>query len=198
MSMAVGRRAIAWILAFVAIAAIGAVAWFVSRPDVAPVVAPAPGPDTEPPPPLPYTCRWRDGAVRSVDVPMQVHVASLGVTLPLYPVKDMRSEPGEDKIAFLQRVRGEMARYSDRQTHEVCAEICSDGESHSVRITSTASVVYCLVAPICMDGQSSIQEAIHSHCPYRRGLRATIADEVISGGALGKGDPFGRCDTEHF
>jgi hypothetical protein len=150
------------------------------------------------PPPLPYTFRWREGAVRGVDVPMQVRIDSLGITLPLYPVQDMRSVPGEGKIVFLQRVRRELVRYSDRQTHEACAEICSDGTAYSVRITTTAATRYCAVAPVCMAGDASILESIHSHCPYRWGLFATSADETLSGGALHNGDSLPRCDTERF
>lgn len=193
--MAMGRRS--WIIAALAVLVLAGISvLLIGRQDAGPPVSPVT--DQEPPPPLAHTFEWRDGAVRSVDIPMRVQIDSLGVTLPLYAVADMRSDPGEDKVAFLQRVRRDLARYSDRQTHEACAEICSDGKTYSVRITTTASVVYCLVAPICMDGQASIGEAIHSHCPYRRGLRATLADEIISGGSLGRGEPFGRCDTEHF
>ena len=60
-----------------------------------------------------------------IDVPFADYDTNADVAAA---VADMNSEPGEDKVAFLQRVRRELARYSERQTHEACAEICSDGK----------------------------------------------------------------------
>lgn len=152
----------------------------------------------EAPPPLPYAFQWRKGAVRGVDLPTSVRIESLGIVLPIYPVQDMRSEQGEDKIAFLQRVRRTLVRYSDRQAHEACAAICTDGSGYSVRITTSAATLYCTVAPACMAEETMIGESIHSHCPYRWGLTATVADQALSGGVLRAGDALPRCDTEHF
>jgi hypothetical protein len=181
---------------------IAVAAWYSSRRHAAPAAPPPPqrqaGTGVRVPAPLPYTFRWREGATRGVDLPTHISVGSLGIVLPLYPVQDMRSDPGEDKIAFLQRVRGTLVRYSDRQTHEACADICSDGTKYSVRITTVASTRYCAVAPICMAGDQSIRESIHSHCPYRWGLTATAADEALSGKVLHAGESLPRCDTEHF
>lgn len=202
--MAMRARTILLIVAAgLLVVAIAVAAWLSSRRQAAPAVPPPPPQrqartGAEVPPPLPYTFRWREGATRGVDLPMYISVGPQGLRLPVYPVQDMRSEPGEDKIAFLQRVRGTLVRYSDRQTHEACAEICSDGTAYSVRIITSASTRYCTVAPICMAGNESIRESIHSHCPYRWGLTATAADEVLSGGAVRAGESLPRCDTERF
>ena len=96
-------RALVVALAVLSLLCIG-LAWYLASRSPEPELVVPSAEDREPPPPLPYTFQWRDGAVRSVDVPMRIHVASLDATLPLYPVADIRSEPGEDKLAFLQRV----------------------------------------------------------------------------------------------
>lgn len=77
--------------------------------------------------------------------------------------------------------------------------ICSDGGTeYSVRMTSVGAVANCAVAPICMDGHASIQQTIHSHCPKRPGLRATMADEFLSGGTMRRNRHFGMCDPDGF
>jgi hypothetical protein len=152
----------------------------------------------ETPPPLPYIFQWREGDVRSVDVPMQVMIESIGIPLPLYPVQDMVSEPGESKLEFLHRVRQQLVAYSDKHTHEACGEVCSDGTAYSIRITSTAAVAYCAVAPVCVAGHQSIAQSIHSHCPSPRRLQATLADQYLSNGVIKRGRFKRRCDTETF
>lgn len=146
---------------------------------------------------VPYEFVWPEGATRGVDLPDHIRIDSIGRTLPLYPVGDLRSEPGEELVAFLQRVRAEMVAYSDRQEHETCAQICTDGNRYSVRMTSIGAVAHCAVAPVCLAGQS-MHQSIHSHCPRRPGLRATLADQYLSGGSMRSGRYFGLCDTERF
>lgn len=148
---------------------------------------------------VPYEFVWPDGAARGVDVPDEIYIPSSGRRLPLTAVGDLRSEPGEDMVAFLQRVRREMVTYSDRQTFEACALICSNGGSeYSVRMTSVGAVANCAVAPICMDDHVSLRQTIHSHCPKRPGLRATMADEFLSGGRMRRRHHFGLCDPDGF
>src|SRR5690606_39359812 len=130
------------------------------------------------------------------DLPSHIRIPGRDLRLPLYPVGDMRSDAGEDKLDFLRRVRRTLASYSDRQTYEACAEICTDGETYSVRITSTAAVLFCAVAPVCMEGQYSTNEALHSHCPPRFGLRPSKADDALSGGMNHRGGPSGRCHSQ--
>jgi hypothetical protein len=151
-----------------------------------------------PPAAVPYTFVWPEGAARGVDLPNEIYIPSIGKRLPLYSIADMRSETGEDMVAFLQRVRGAMVAYSDGQAHEACAQICSSDGSYSVRITSVGAVAFCAVAPVCLPGQASLQQSIHSHCPDRPRLRATLADEYLSGGSMKRNRYFGRCDPDRF
>lgn len=144
-----------------------------------------------------YEFVWPDGAARGMDLPDRIQIDSIGRSLPLYAVGDLRSNPGEELVDFLQRVRAEMVAYSDRQEHEACAQICSDGNRYSVRMTSIGAAAHCAVAPVCLAGQS-MHQSIHSHCPGRPGLRATLADQYLSGGSMRSGRYLGRCDTEHF
>lgn len=193
------RRRWLWIAAAIVLLA-GAAAWWVFRraPAPAPIEPEAEVPTAPTPPPVAYEFDWPEGAVRGIDLPSHIRIPGRDLRLPLYAVGDMQSEPGEEKLDFLRRVRHALASYSDRQTYEACAEICTDGETYSVRITSTAAVLFCAVAPVCLAGQHSTNEAIHSHCPHRLGLRTSKADEALSGGMYRSGGPFGRCDTEHF
>lgn len=148
---------------------------------------------------VPYEFVWPDGAARGIDVPDQLYIKSIGRHVPVTPVGDLRSLPGEDMVAFLQRVRREMVAYSDRQTFEACALICSDGGSeYSVRMITVGGVANCAVAPICMDDHVSLRQTIHSHCPKRPGLRATMTDEFLSGGSMRRNRHFGRCDPDGF
>ena len=199
--MRADRRRWLWIAAAIVIVVAAAAWWWFQQRQPAPVtVEPEAEVPAAParPAPVAYEFDWRDGAVRGIDLPSHIRIPGRDLRLPLYPVGDMRSEAGEDKLDFLRRVRRTLASYSDRQTYEACAEICTDGETYSVRITSTAAVLFCAVAPVCMEGQHSTNEAIHSHCPHRFGLRTSKADEALSGGMFHSGGPFGRCDTEHF
>ncbi len=148
---------------------------------------------------VPYEFVWPDGAVRGIDVPDKLYIKSIGKYLPVTLVGDLRSQPGEDLVAFLQRVRREMVAYSDRQTFEACALICSDGDSeYSVRMTTVGGVANCAVAPICMEDHVSLRQTIHSHCPKRPGLRATMTDEFLSGGTMRRRRHFGLCDPDGF
>ena len=146
-----------------------------------------------------YEFIWPEGATRGVEIPSEIYIPSSGKRLPIYTVGDMRSEPGDDLVAFLQRVRKEMTTYSDRQTFETCALICSDGNTgYSVRMTSVGAVAHCAVAPVCLEGYATLQQSIHSHCPRRPGLRATRADEYLSGGTMRNRRPFGLCAPDRF
>lgn len=147
---------------------------------------------------VPYEFVWLPGATRGVDLPHEIYIKSIGKRLPLTSVGDLRSVEGEGKVAFLQRVRHAMVAYSDRQTYEACALICAGENGFSVRMTSVGAVTQCAVAPVCMSGHASLMETIHSHCPKRPALRATMADEFLSGRALKRNRPFGRCDPENF
>lgn len=145
-----------------------------------------------------YEFVWREGDVRGVDVPTKLRIPTTGKVVPLHHVQDMVSQEGESKIEFLHRVREVMVAYSEKHSHEACGEICSDGSTNSIRITTNAAVTRCAVAPICMAGQATTLEAIHSHCPARGRLKATLADEYLSEGEIRKGVTPARCDTERF
>ena len=145
-----------------------------------------------------YEFVWREGDVRGVDVPTKLRIPTTGKVVPLHHVQDMVSQEGEGKIEFLHRVREVMVAYSEKHSHEACGEICSDGSTNSIRITTNAAVTRCAVAPICMEGQTTTLEAIHSHCPARGRLKATLADEYLSEGDIRKGVTPARCDTERF
>ncbi|MBW8366734.1 MAG: hypothetical protein K0M70_02620 [Arenimonas sp.] len=145
-----------------------------------------------------YEFVWRDGDVRGVDLPSKVRVPTTGKVVPIHLVQDMVSQNGEGKIEFLQRVRQVMVSYSEKHSHEACGEICSDGATNSIRITTNAAVTRCAVAPICMSGQETTLESIHSHCPSSGHLKATLADEYLSEGVIRKGMRPARCDTERF
>lgn len=148
---------------------------------------------------VPYEFVWPDGAARGVDVPREIYIPSTGRRLPLMSVGDLRSTPGEDKVAFLQRVRQEMVAYSDQQTFEACALICGDGVAeYSVRMISLGAVAHCGIAPICLQGHATLRQSIHSHCPDRPRLRATIADEFLSGGSMRRRGYLPRCDPDSF
>ena len=145
-----------------------------------------------------YEFVWRDGDVRGVDVPTKVRIPSTGKVVPIHLVQDMVSHEGEGKIEFLHRVREVMVAYSEKHSHEACGEICSDGSTNSIRITTNAAVTRCAVAPICMEGHTTTLEAIHSHCPARGRLKATLADEYLTQGEIRKGGNPPSCDTERF
>jgi len=181
------------IAALLAVLALAAVAWWWLKPQPERLVTTG-----EPPPPLPYTYEWPDGATRGVDLPSTIYIPSIDRHLPIEPVKEIRSEPGEDQQAFLHRVRLDLVAYSSRQEIEACAEICSNGDEWSVKVTTIDSVAYCAVAPVCVDGHATTNESIHSHCPGRRALTARLADQLLSGGMYRSGDTLPRCDTEQF
>lgn len=193
-----GRR-LAALLAALALAAITAavVLWRPADPrlDGEPAAAAA----SALPAAVPYEFVWPAGAVRGIDVPAAILIPGSGQTLPLTWLGDVASAPGEGKVAFLQRVRAEMVAYSDRQTFETCAQICSDGNgAWSVRMTTVGAVAHCAVPPICVRGHDSIRQTIHSHCPSHTRLRATMADEILSGGGMRHNRFFGRCDPDSF
>ena len=190
--MAVRGKAF-WIFAAVAAAMAAGIALYYSsqQEQTASPEAGAPVPD-------PYEFVWRDGDVRGVDVPTKVRIPSTGKVVPIHLVQDMVSQEGEGKIEFLHRVREVMVAYSEKHSHEACGEICSDGFTNSIRITTNAAVTRCAVAPICMEGQATTLESIHSHCPSRGRLKATLADEYLSQGDIRKGVTPARCDTERF
>jgi hypothetical protein len=131
-------------------------------------------------------------------VPIKVRINATGKVVDIYPVEDMTSLPGESKISFLHRVRHVMVRYSDKQTHETCGDICSDGTAYAIRITTTRATMQCVIPPVCPVGFSTTNESIHSHCPARRNLKATIADEIVTAGKIRKGQSIAMCDTERF
>lgn len=185
-------------LAGVVLAA-GIAAVLVWRTGPAPEGGPADAGGTALPAAVPYEFMWPEGAVRGTDVPGAILIPGTGQTLPLTWLGDVTSGPGEDKVAFLQRVRAEMVAYSDRQTFEACAQICSDGNgAWSVRMTTVSAVAHCAVPPICMRGHGPIRQTIHSHCPSHTRLRATMADQILSGGAMRHNRFFGRCDPDSF
>ncbi|PRH83390.1 hypothetical protein [Arenimonas caeni] len=145
----------------------------------------------------PWDFEWRDGDVRGIDLPSHVRVGDQRV--PIRHLADLQSEPGEDKLAFLLRVRTHLVDFSHATRREGCAEICQapDG-SYSVRMTTNDAALYCTVAPICQAGHASTGEGIHSHCPRRNGIRASLADEVLSGGKIRRRQPIASCDTDVF
>lgn len=195
-----GGKGTGWLVAAAGLAvAAGLAAWWMAgRPG--PAVDPEhPSPGLALPAQVPYEFVWPDGAARGVDVPREILIPDTGQRLPLMGLDDLRSGPGEDKVAFLQRVREQMVDFSERQTFEACALICSDGEgAYSVRMTTVSAVAHCAVAPICVRGHASIQQTIHSHCPKTASFRATLADEILSGGAIRRNRFFGRCDPDRF
>lgn len=192
------RRVRFWLVAASLVVAVGVVIWL--------TLAGRPGPgaaDPDPGPAFPaaveYEFVWPDGAARGSDVPREILIPATGQRLPLAGLGDLSSEPGEDKVAFLQRVRRAMVDFSDRQTYEACGLVCSDGNgAYSVRMITVNAVAHCAIAPICLRGHATMQQSIHSHCPNRSQLRATFADEVLSGGAMRRNRFFGRCDPERF
>ncbi len=188
-------RRTGWWVALVALLALAAfAAWWLSRerPAGPPEVALEPGIA------VPYEFIWAEGATRGVDIPREILVASLGKRVPIRSIGDITSDPGEALVPFLQRVRVALVDYSQRQTYEACAEICGDANGYSVRMTSNGAVGFCTVAPVCMEGHATLGQSIHSHCPGRPNLRPTLVDEILSGGRMRKGRPFGRCDTDRF
>lgn len=159
------------------------------------VVAPLPG---EAPPPLPYEFVTLPGAQRGEPDREMIEIPSISKKLPIYRIGAMVSEQGETKTQFLHRVREEMVAYSERQGYEACAEICTDGTRYSVIMTTISAVAYCAVQAKCVDGHQPMHQSIHSHCPRLGSVRATIADEYLSGGDLRRGKNYPRCNTEKF
>ena len=192
------------LLAGVAAIAIVAAAWWFNITADAPPEQSALSPeaqatgDIEPPPPLPYEFLTLPGLQRGDPDREFIVIPSLKKKLPFHRLSTMLSEEDEDKIAFLHRVREEMSSYSDNQTYEACAEICTDGTRHAVIVSSISAVAYCAVKAICPEGYQPMGQSIHSHCPKLGRLRATLADEYLSGGTLTRGKTFARCDTETF
>lgn len=187
----------------VAIVAGVALWWTLGRDGADAPVQPAPrqagaADPGEPPPPVPYTFLDLPGLQRGDPDREFIVIPSANARLPFLRLATLASEEGEDKIAFLHRVREAMTAYSERQTFEACGEICSDGDRHAVIMTSISAVAYCAVKAICPEGYRPTGQSIHSHCPRGGRLRATIADELLSGGALPRRKTFARCDTESF
>lgn len=191
---------IPWLLGAALLALIAVlVAWWIGsgRGPADPAVTRPPDPAL--PAAVDYEFVWPDGAARGTDVPREILIPSTGQRLPLIGLGDLSSKPGEDKVAFLQRVRRAMVEFSDRQTYEACGLICSDGNGgYSVRMTTVNAVAHCAVAPICLRRHVTMQQSIHSHCPNRAQFRATLADEILSGRAMRRNRFFGRCDPDNF
>ncbi len=190
------RRTRWWLALFALLALVALAAWWLWRERPAP--PPPPGEAFEPGIAVPYEFIWAEGATRGIDIPREILIPSLGKRVPIRSIGDIASEPGEALVPFLQRVRLAMVDYSQRQTYEACAEICGNDQGFSVRMTSNGAVTTCAVAPVCMEGHSTLGQSIHSHCPSRPNLRPTLVDEIMSGGRMRKGRPFGRCDTDRF
>lgn len=189
------RRRTGWLVLLALLVLAGFAAWWWLREP------PAPSPREEAFEPgiaVPYEFIWAEGATRGVDIPREILIPSLGKRVPIRSIGDIASEPGEALVPFLQRVRLAMVDYSQRQTYEACAEICGNDEGFSVRMTSNGAVTTCAVAPVCMEGHSTLGQSIHSHCPSRPNLRPTLVDEIMSGGRMRKGRSFGRCDPDRF
>ena len=203
MVRAVKRRR--WLLAIILSAlillvlAVTAAIFFPGRDGDPQPVQPAATTDQALPAGVEYEFVWPDGAARGIDLPREIYIPSSGRRVPLTGIGDLRSEPDEDKVAFLQRVRKEMVAYSDRQTFEACALICSNGEAeYSVRMITVGAVAHCAIAPICLPGHATTRQSIHSHCPDRPRLRATMADEFLSGGSMARRSYLPRCDPDSF
>lgn len=188
------KKTLAWLLG---LAALVAVAFLAGRyyPLPAPTETAQLPTDEEAPPPWDF--EWRDGDVRGIDVPSHVRVGNQRV--PMRHLADMQSQPGEEKVDFLLRVRTHLVDFSHATRREGCAEICqADDGSYSVRLTTNDASLFCAVAPICQAGHTTVREAIHSHCPRRSGIRASLADEVLSGGQLRRRQAISSCDTDAF
>ena len=196
--MNAGKRAWWLIAAAVVVAAAAILLWRLDGRPAEPASPPRPAAKQALPAAVPYEFVWPDGAARGVDLPREIYIPSSGRRLPLMGVGDLRSTVGEDKVAFLQRVRREMVAYSDKQTFEACALICAGGDEYSVRMISVGAVAHCAIAPICLDGHVTMRQSIHSHCPDRPRLRATIADEFLSGGSMRRRSYLPRCDPDSF
>lgn len=192
------KKVAPWLLAGILIALIAAgLVWWAAleRPEADGVVDPGPAL----PAAVDYEFVWPEGANRGIDIPSEILIPATGERLPLYGLGDMVSEPGENKVGFLHRVRQEMLEFSNRQTYEACALICNDDNgTYSVRMITVNAVGHCAIAPLCMPGHRTMQQTIHSHCPSRAQFRATYADEVLSGGRMRAGRFFGRCDPNRF
>lgn len=154
--------------------------------------------DTEPPPPPPYEVEILPGLRRGDPDLVSVFVPSINKRLPVTRLHTMESEPGEDKITFLHRVRESLVEFSHAQNFEACAEICANGNQYGVAVTTIEAAAYCLVTNLCPEGYVTTQQSIHSHCPKLGYVRATRADEWLSQGTLKARKVFSRCDTEKF
>lgn len=152
----------------------------------------------DPPPIAPYELEVLPGLQRGDPDRHFVVISSSGKRLPITRLHDMVSHAGEDKVAFLQRVRSEMTTYSDNHSHEVCGTICSDGSQYSVALTTVSASAFCVVTPTCVQGHESMAQSIHSHCPGDRPNKATLADEWLSDGKLQRRKVIGRCRTDQF
>ncbi len=192
--MNAGKKPLAWVLGVTALVVLAFLAGrhypLTGTTDTA--EAPA---DIEAPPPWDF--EWRDGDVRGIDVPSHVRVGNQRV--PMRHLADISSEPGEEKIDFLLRVRAHLVDFSHTSRREGCGEICrSPDGGYSVRLTTNDAAVFCAVAPICQSGHTTQRESIHSHCPRRTGIKASLSDEILSGGQIRRRHAITSCDTDAF
>lgn len=188
------KKTLAWVLGLAALAVLAFLAGRYFPPSVPDDTAQAPA-DAEPLPSWDF--EWRDGDVRGIDVPSHVRVGNQRV--PMRHLADLTGEPGEGKIAFLLRVRAHLVDFSHTSRREGCGEICQAPDGRfSVRLTTNDAAVFCAVAPICPEGHASLRESIHSHCPRRSGIKASLSDEILSGGQIRRRHAITSCDTDAF
>lgn len=161
-------------------------------PGIAETEETAPHPEGMDPP---WEFEWRDGDVRGIDIPRNVRVGNKRV--PIRHLGDMHSEPDEEKLAFLQRVRTRLVAFSQTSRREACAEICSSPAGYAVRITTNDASTRCAVVSACPVGFVTVLESIHSHCPQGRST-ASLSDELLSDGEYRRGKKIANCDTDRF
>lgn len=100
--------------------------------------------------------------------------------VPVDRVSTLVSREGEDKVAFLQRVGGLLAAYTDATGFEACAQVCASPQRTGVVVTSSRAHAYCAVAQRCPGGLVATSESIHSH-PQAAVYVVNENDVVFSG-----------------
>jgi hypothetical protein len=147
--------------------------------------------------PVEYEFTWRRGDNRGVDVPQTVNVH--GRDVPIRHLADIVGNMDEDELVILLRVREYLLDHAHRTKKEACGHICnSSSGSTGVRVTTNDAHIACAVAPICPPGFVPKGETIHVHCPPKKKLNATLADEILTRGQVRRGDSTPFCSMDVF
>lgn len=128
------------------------------------------------------------------------------LALPYAVLGERTSRPGENKVAFLKRIAGDLLDFSKETGFEGCARLAShavvdangDGVmTYAATLTTSHSNVACVNQAIAPAGYELSNQTIHSH-GYTPNFVVNAADVALTGGKMKLNRRMGGRDQNAF